>query len=110
MEKTNENKPMQDPNNKGSIVEELEKEIKDLKLDLASVVDINRVCSIRYQEMLDCLPKAAEIDLILASDNYIDPERILKLKKFKSACVALEKFDPTIKPKKYDELQQEKSE
>ena len=55
---------------------------------------------------LQVLIKKIEDDQVINNSigEQQDQERTTKLKKFKSALVALEKQDPTAKPQRYDEL------
>lgn len=96
---------------------------KDLMGDFLFVKDMNRVMSIRYSELLGCFPTVKEFDLLLSRfkelqemtghdlntslnyDNEKFNERLLLLKKFNSALIALEKNDPNIKPKPYEDIE-----
>ena len=80
----------------------------EVELDFEFVKDLNTQLANKYQELMDCFPTSTEIDVILEAHkevgSAVQEERTIKLKKFRSALVALEKQDPTAKPQRYDEL------
>jgi len=90
--------------------------LSEMELDFEFVKDLNTQLANKYQELLECFPTAREIANTIAQYEKMIPqttreddlkvygERIIKLKKFKSALVALEAQDPLAKPQRYDEL------
>lgn len=92
-----------------------EAEFKDLLNDFEFVKELNREMADKYADLLNAFPKSNEIQLIIDAVSKgqfgMTPEdqaqRIFQLKRFKSACVALEKQDPSVKPPRYDELDNE---
>jgi len=87
----------------------------EVELDFEFVKDLNTQLANKYQELMDCFPTSSEITMVINITQEMNPDsteeevksneiRIIKLKKFKSALVALEKQDPTAKPQRYDEL------
>lgn len=100
---------------KNNDVEKLSIRLADIEQDSEYIKNLNENISMRYQEMLACFPTEAELEFII--QKYIsegmttDPlitERIQKLKKFKSAIIALEKQNekqvtPYKLPEEHDE-------
>jgi len=89
--------------------------LAEIEMDFEFVKDLNTQLANKYQELMECFPTAKELDIVInkiEADHLINvpigsqqnQERTTKLKKFKSALVALEKQDPTAKPQRYDEL------
>jgi len=101
---------------------EFANKLAELELDFEFVKDLNTQLANKYQELMECFPTVKELDIVInkIEDDHLinnpigsnqDQSRLIKLKKFKSALVALEKQDPTAKPQRYDELiNQEKDE
>ena len=87
-----------------------EAEFKDLRQDFEFVVDLNRTMADRYQEVFDCFPTVHEINFIIQRLEESQKEdkdiRLVKLKKFRSALEAIEKNDPQIKPRRYEDLKE----
>lgn len=98
---------------------EIMKKYVDLEMDFEYIKDLNTQLSAKYQELMECFPTAKELDKIIhfvnenieqheiakrADELEYSKERLIKLTKFKSALVALEKQDPSVKPIKYDDL------
>ena len=88
----------------------------DLMNDFEFVKELNKELSLKYQDFVDSLPKAHEIDFLIEkleaefnqeqtseNRNYLG-KRIFQLKRFRSAAVILEKQDPEEKPAKFEEL------
>jgi hypothetical protein len=92
-----------------------EADFKDLMNDFDFVKELNRELAEKYADLLTAFPKSEEVQFIIDSyeDNSLmtDDEdkknRIFQLKRLKSACVALERQDPAIKPPRYEELDNE---
>ena len=105
----------------------ISEQMAELELDFEFVKNLNTELANKYEELMGCFPTADEIDFIL-KENYENPkrsvieckkgdnidnlrmliaDRIIKLKKFKSALVALESQDPSAKPIRYDDLVKE---
>jgi len=96
-------------------------EYRDLYQDFLFVRSLNTELANKYQELLDTFPNSKELDaLIIAVGNdgirYSDDDnrhkeykdkRLFKLKKFRSAIIALESQDELAQPQKYDELDPE---
>ena len=90
-----------------------EEDFKDLMNDFNFVKELNRELADKYSDLLSSFPKSQEIEIILSAmkDNVFNLElkvqmqRVFQLQRFKSACVALEKQDPIIKPPRYEELE-----
>lgn len=90
-------------------------DFRDLMNDFEFVKEMNRELAGKYADLLTAFPKAEEVQFII--DGYEDNElmtdeedkknRLFQLKRFKSACVALEKNDPAAKPPRYEELDNE---
>ena len=77
--------------------------LSEIELDFEFVKDLNTQLANKYQELMECFPTVAEIDHVLKTTGS-ETDRYIKLKKFRSALVALEKQDPSAKPQRYDEL------
>ena len=80
-----------------------DKDFNDLYGDFLFVKDLNRVISVRYNEVLSCFPTSEEINFLIKNNK--DEDRLFKLKKFLSAIKSLEKTDIKVKSKPYKELQ-----
>jgi len=81
---------------------ELAKQLAELELDFEFVKDLNTQLANKYAELLDCFPTSEEISKLLELSK--DEDRTIKLSKFRSAVVCLEKNDPLAKPVRYDDL------
>lgn len=102
---------------------ELVQKYTDLEMDFEYIKSLNTELSAKYQELMDCFPTVAELDLLLKEleikqivNNPINTQdeqfnsRISKLKKFRSALVALEKQDIHAQnPPKYEDIDQDET-
>lgn len=90
-------------------------EYKDLLNDFEFVKELNREMADKYADLLTAFPRSNEVDLIIKAVESgqfgMTPEdqaqRVFQLRRLKSACVALEKQDPAVKPPRYEELNNE---
>ena len=90
-------------------------DFRDLKKDFDYVVELNTELSRRYQEVFDTFPKTFELDIVITDikkkmnsedvpDNVaVFRKRLIKLQKFRSALVLIEKDDPTISAPMYED-------
>ncbi len=97
-----------------------ETQFKDLLQDFNFVKGLNTSMANRYAEVMGVFPTVEELDIVIdelndysigvtGSYDFEYPkektqERLVKLRKFRSALVALEKNDPQIKPKRYEDV------
>ncbi len=99
---------------------ELEKEIRktdddynDLLSDFEFVRNLNTEMANKYADLISAFPSSSEVvfliesieDGLLGYDKQQKDDRIMKLTRLKSACIALEKYDTRVLPQKYDDLE-----
>ena len=96
-------------------VKELCEKHAELLNDFEVVKEINKVVSIRFDEVTQRFPLVSELDQLIAYiqrrlddkiDNVPEGDRLLRLKvlkSFRTTCVALQKNSDQIRPKSYDE-------
>ena len=96
----------------------------DLEMDFNYVKELNTMMSLKYQELMDCFPTSREMQIVIEflEDKVIEKtdfgyntetreKRLVNIRKFKSALVALEAQDHNKIPEKYEDIdREEKSE
>jgi len=92
-----------------------ESDFQDLMNDFNFVKELNRELAEKYADLLTAFPTSEEVQYLIDSyednslmtDDEDKKKRMFQLKRLKSACVALERQDPAVKPPRYEELDNE---